>query len=82
MYIQSPNQYKFLFEDTFRRPFLVELREQPMDKNNANILKTMSNRVGIDIISISLYNLISRVNNSQALDDYCWNIVQKLIFWG
>ena len=53
-----------------------------MTKSNAKILKSLTDKAGIDLIEISLYNLISRVNTSEMMDDYCWNIVQKLIFWG
>lgn len=38
--------------------------------------------MSVDIVDLSLYELISRVNTKEEIDDGSWNIVQKLISWG
>jgi hypothetical protein len=53
-----------------------------MSKVNSKILKSLCERVGIDILELSIYNLVSRVNSKETIDDECWTIAQKLIYWG
>lgn len=82
LYIHPSILYKFLYEETFRKKTLVDLREQPMTKPNSKILKLLCEKVGIDILELSIYNLVSRVNSKETIDDECWTIAQKLIHWG
>lgn len=82
LYIHPSILYKFLYEETFRKKILVDLREQPMTKPNSKILKLLCEKVGIDILELSIYNLVSRVNSKETIDDECWTIAQKLIHWG
>lgn len=38
--------------------------------------------MSIDIIDLSVYNLYSKANLSEEVDNEGWTIVQKLIYWG
>lgn len=53
-----------------------------MSKPNSKVLKSLCERAGVDILELSLYNLMSRANSREQLDDEAWTIAQKLIHWG
>lgn len=53
-----------------------------MSKTNAKVFRQLCEKMSIDIVDLSLYELIGRVNSQEAIDDESWNIVQKLISWG
>jgi hypothetical protein len=53
-----------------------------MTKNNSKILKSLCEKAKIDILELSIYNLMSKVNSKETLDDECWTICQKFIYWG
>lgn len=61
---------------------LVDLRQQPMSKNNAKVLRMLCEKASIDIIELSIYNLVSQVNSKEIINSECWTIAQKLSFWG
>jgi hypothetical protein len=82
LYLPSKDLYKFLYDEPFRKDMLVGLREQPMSKPNSKVLKSLCERAGVDILELSLYNLMSRANSRDQLDDEAWTIAQKLIHWG
>jgi hypothetical protein len=53
-----------------------------MSKINAKVFRQLCEKMSVDIVDLSLYELISRVNTKEDIDDESWNIVQKLISWG
>ncbi len=53
-----------------------------MAKNNTKVLRMLCEESAIDIVEISIYNLVSQVNSKEVMTSECWTIAQKLIFWG
>jgi hypothetical protein len=82
LYVSDSQRYRFVFDDKSRKDKLVELRDQPMGKADAYILKRLCEVMSIDIIELSFYNLYSKINLNDEIDNESWIIVQKLIYWG
>jgi hypothetical protein len=50
LYLSPRDLFKFTYEEPFRRDVLVGLREQPMSKACARVLRALCERSGVDIL--------------------------------
>lgn len=82
LYLSESQQFRFIYDQAERKRIVLQLREHPMSKSNAKVFKHLCQIIAIDIVDLSLYELISKVNSKEDIDDQAWNLVQKLIFWG
>ena len=52
-----------------------------MSKPNALILFTLCKEMEVDIIELSVYELLGRVNTQETIEEDGWNICQKIGYW-
>lgn len=52
-----------------------------MSKTNSIILLKLCSKISVDIIELSLYELIGKINSKEDIDDESWTIIQKLVVW-
>ena len=64
MYIVDSLLFKFYYDEGERKHLILELRQQPMTRNSVHIFKKLCYKLGIDIVDLSVYELISRVNSN------------------
>lgn len=52
-----------------------------MSKPISLTLQKLCQQMSVDIVELSLYELIGKTNSNEDIDDDSWNIIQKLIYW-
>jgi hypothetical protein len=69
LYVKDSEFFRFMYDEGARKTMLVEAREQPMTKASAQLFKHICGKVEVDIVELSLFELLSKVNSMEDIDN-------------